>query len=312
MYEDSLISILADEDGKQRKKLIEKFGFSEKDIPSWQFIKIPIAKEFRPDMKPEEIQSVWEDRFPPSVIKSTYAQYAMAGVENLFYQEYMLKLADAGTSIFKVDNIRRVSRRDISKMLDFMTIYISIDLSATTSSTSDYASVVVIGVHNETGHWFLIDGVFGNLDTDEVMNYIFIFHRLYKSYSVVFESVVFSTLFKYILEKEMVRRRVILNIETFHRSHTSKLSVFKQFAIIVNRSSFWISDSGSNEDDYLALTKELFEEMKLITNNGILASRDDVLDSIAQLTLIEIVLPDINVDEHSEDDIIEWKNPYEF
>jgi hypothetical protein len=50
---------------------------------------------------------------------------------------------------------------------------------------------------------------------------------------------------------------------------------------------FWIPD------DYIeGFTTELINEMKMITNEKILAKHDDLIDAISQLTLIETIAGD--------------------
>jgi len=64
----------------------------------------------------------------------------------------------------------------------------------------------------------------------------------------------------------------------------SKLTVLKGFQPIVNMGKFWIPE------EYMSnFTHELISEMDMITNDKILAKHDDLIDAIAQLTLISIL-----------------------
>jgi len=310
MHKNSLIVLFADEDGKNRNRIKEEFGLNDEDIPEWHFIKVPIAKEFKKDMPTSEIVSAWEDRFPPKIIKQTYIQYDLAGTANTFWQEYMLTLKQSDTSIYVMDRIKYTPHDTIKNLIYNSSIYISLDLAARPEKEGDYASISVIAVDNNSGHWFLIDGVSGHLSVDEILTYIFLFDRRYKSTGVLFESVVFTTLFDYIINKEMIERRHMLNVITFNRS-TSKLAVLKQFAIIVNNSAFWIVKPSDMNDKYKEHIQELVEEeMPYITKTAILAERDDVVDSIAQITLAGIELPISEPIENNEKEI-EWSNPYD-
>jgi phage terminase large subunit-like protein len=305
MHKNSLIVLLSDENGDSKKKLVEEFGIPEEFIPEWEFIKIPIAQKFPVD-NVDEIVSAWNDRFPPKEIMRTYSQYLLAGAGNIFFQEYMLDLKNEANSIYNIDAIRFIEDKlDTSSM----SIYISIDLNAKEKSTSDYGSVAVIGIDANSGHWFLIDGIAGHLGVDEILMHIFMFHLKYRSTEVLFESVVFTTLFEYILNKEMINRGIFLNINTFSRT-VNKLSVFKQFSAIVNNGAFWIARK-DNEIYNEFIDELLNEEMPFITREAILASRDDVLDSIAQLVLANVILPSSEPIEDNGD-IDDWNNPYDY
>ena len=64
----------------------------------------------------------------------------------------------------------------------------------------------------------------------------------------------------------------------------SKLSVMKALQPIVNMGKLWIPQ------DYLDnFVGELLTEMSLITNDKILAKHDDLIDAIAQLTLVNLL-----------------------
>jgi phage terminase large subunit-like protein len=91
------------------------------------------------------------------------------------------------------------------------------------------------------------------------------------------------------------------------RRNTQKLSVLKAFQPIVELGRFWIPN-----DIMKNFTEELLNEMRMITNDKILARHDDLIDSIAQLTLIDIIAATpINYDENL-DTIESEVNPYIF
>jgi len=310
IHRDAIIYVISDGDGKGKKKLVN-MGIDERYIPEWHFLKLPVAEKFPVD-NPDDIVSCWEDRFTPKVIMQTYVQYKLVGMEHLFMQEYMLELIGSGQAIYDMDKINWVDYVDIKKSFNDLVFYISIDLRAkkdTERATKkhDDTAIAVIAIHRNTGHWFLIDGVRDKLSVDEALEWIFKFNRLYKPISIVFEEVVFQTLFSYILNKEMVKRGEFLNFDTIKRT-INKLSVFKQFSSVVNNNAFWIV---KKEDDniYNDFVNELIDnQMPNITKMAILSEHDDVLDSIAQLILANLYLPEVEVDDDKNNR--DWVNPY--
>jgi phage terminase large subunit-like protein len=91
---------------------------------------------------------------------------------------------------------------------------------------------------------------------------------------------------KTFIEKEMMKRGKFFNLNMISRptNKNSKLSVIKSFQPIVELGKFWIPD------DYIeTFTTELIEEMKMITNEKILARHDDLIDAVSQLTLVNLM-----------------------
>jgi len=111
---------------------------------------------------------------------------------------------------------------------------------------------------------------------------------------------------KTFLQNEMVKRGRFFNLEMVSRTK-SKLGVFKAFQPIVELGRFWIP-----EDIVQDFVEELNHEMELITNDSILCKHDDLLDSIAQLTLIDLIsVEPIDIDNDFDYDI-QNSNPYIF
>jgi hypothetical protein len=133
----------------------------------------------------------------------------------------------------------------------------------------------------------LVDGFFGRIKPDETIDKIFEYVVMYRPYEVVIEKVAFQTSMKTFLEREMLLRNVYFSINMVSRPQhkNSKLSVLKGLQPIVNMGKFWIPEDYLGE--YIA---ELKNEMSMITNEKILAKHDDLIDSIAQLTLIPVLV----------------------
>jgi phage terminase large subunit-like protein len=111
---------------------------------------------------------------------------------------------------------------------------------------------------------------------------------------------------KTFIQNEMVKRGIFFSIEMVRRN-TQKLSVLKAFQPIIELGRFWIPN-----DIMENFTEELLNEMRMITNDKILARHDDLIDSIAQLTLINVIASS-PITSDSNLDIMEAEiNPYIF
>jgi hypothetical protein len=133
----------------------------------------------------------------------------------------------------------------------------------------------------------LIDGFFGRIKPDETIDKIFEYVVMYRPYEVVIEKVAFQAAMKTFLEREMLMRNIYFSINMISRpTHkNSKLSVLKGFQPIVNMGKFWVP-----EDYMSSFVNELKNEMSMITNDKILAAHDDLIDSISQLTLVNLLI----------------------
>ncbi len=256
----------------------------------FQFIKLPAAEHLTEAMikgeSDEPIISAWSDRFTIEYLRTMYGMYKSQDKLTSFWQEFMLQIAPKENLLFDTGKIRKYNIADIKEQLPKLTYYISVDLAISERSTADYTVLVVIGI-NENNDWFLIDGFMERgIKPDATIDKIFEYVKMYRPYTVILEKVAFQTSMKTFIEKEMLLRGTYFGIDMVSRPQhkNSKLSVIKSFQPIVNMGKFWIPES------YLStLTGELVNEMNLITNDKILARHDDVIDAIAQLTLIPMV-----------------------
>jgi phage terminase large subunit-like protein len=128
----------------------------------------------------------------------------------------------------------------------------------------------------------------------------------YRPYAVVLEPEEYQMEMKTFIENEMVKRGIFFNLEMVSRT-TQKLSVLKSFQPIIELGRFWVPD-----DIMQNFVEELLNEMSMITNDKILARHDDLIDSIAQLTLINVIAA-APISYDSNFDTIEAEiNPYIF
>jgi len=278
--------------------------------PNWKFLKLPIAEKF-PCEKNEFVGS-WEDRFTYNGLKEKYENLKSAGKENIFMQEYMLEVVPAGDKLYDIGKINKFKLEEIRNLYGRLTYYISVDPAISEKESADYTSIAVIGI-NENKDWFLVDGHFGRMKPNEMIDKIFEFYLRWKPFEVIIEGVAYQRILKPLIESQMFDRKVFFSIKMLNKNRTtSKLYVFKSFQPIVESMKFWIPE------DYLdSFTEELLYEMNFITNKAIKAKHDDLLDSIAQLVLAEPMYAGVSVEEDDEFLGVQlgyntYENPYIF
>jgi len=288
-------------------------GNLEKEFMEYefQFIQLPAAEELTEDMilgkDKRDITSAWSDRFTLKYLKTMYGLYKSQNKLTSFWQEFMLQIAPKENLLYDISKIRTYNYKDLKDTRSSMTYYLTVDLAISEKSTADYTVLTIIGV-NDNNDWMLVDGFFGRIKPDETIDKIFEYVVMYRPYEVVIEKVAFQTAMKTFLEREMLIRNLYFSINMIQRpTHkNSKLSVLKGFQPIVNMGKFWVPE------DYMQnYVAELKNEMNMITNDKILAKHDDLIDSIAQLTLIKLLIQ-TPVAQSALNFRTKAKNPYIF
>lgn len=273
----------------------------------WSTIQLPIAEEY-PVTDGNAVVSCWEDRFTKEYIRESYNSYKGLGKAALWFQEHMLIITPSESLLYDMDNIKRYKSSDMKDKLSKLTYYISVDLAVSERDTADYTAIAVIGV-NENNHWFLIDGTFGRFKPDDTIDKIFTYVARYRPYSVVIEKVGFQMAMKTFIYNEQVKRGLFFGIDMVTRPNhkNSKLTVLKALQPIVEMGRFWIPD-----DIMQKFTEELISEMSMITVDKILAKHDDLIDCIAQLTLVDIIASEPIVTVSALDGMSDNTNSYIF
>jgi len=279
IHQDSLLINLLE--GKGEDDFFKQYEFAFLQLPAAENLTLGMIKGTTRD----KIISAWSDRFTVGYLRMMYGMYASQDKLTSFWQEYMLQIAPKEDLLYDTSKIHRYKMEDIKEHLSSFTYYISVDLAISESSTADYTALAVIGI-NENNDWFLVDGFFQRgIQPDKTIEKIFEYVEMYRPYSVILEKVAFQTAMKTFIQKEMLRRNRYFSIDMVTRPNRkgSKLQIFKAFQPIVNMGKFWVPES------YMAsFVDELFSEMSLITNDKILSRYDDLIDAVAQLTLVNI------------------------
>ena len=278
----------------------------------FQFIQLPAAEHLTDAMvrgaSDEPLISAWSDRFTPEYLRKMYGLYASQNKVTSFWQEFMLQIAPKENLLFDVSKIRKYKYADINK--GSMTYYITVDLAISEKDTADYTVIAIVGI-NENGDMMIVDGIHQRgMKPSETIDKIFEYVVMYRPYEVVIEKVAFQTAMKNLLETEMMRRNIFFSVNMISRpqNKNSKLLVLKGLQPIVNMGKLWIPE------DYMeTFTAELKNEMNMITNEKILAKHDDLVDAIAQLTLIKVIsAPAVQFNQENRVDLGSRKRSYLF
>jgi len=264
----------------------------------WKAIQLPACEEFPVDSR--KFVSAWKDRFTYDYIMKMYDTYKSSGEELTFYQEYMLEVSPREGLLFDINNLKEFDWYELEKRFSNFTFYVSVDLAVSEKRTADYTSIAVIGIYEN--NWFLVDGFFGRIKPDETIRYIFNFAYIYKPEAVVVEKVGFQASMKTFIENEMVKKGFFFNLEMIPRTK-SKLSVIKSLQPIISFGRLWIPNNRIK-----SFVAEFRKELMGITHSSILSKHDDVVDSIAQLTQIDLTNAPARYESRGNKDVEAYLN----
>jgi predicted phage terminase large subunit-like protein len=273
----------------------------------WAAIQLPIAEKY-PVEKGEKVVSAWPDRFTEDYIRESFEMYKDQGKETLWFQEHMLEIAPSTGLVFNMDRINHFQMSSMREKLSSLTYYISVDLAVSEKESADYTSIVVVGIDGDSGDWIIVDGEYGRWKVYDTIERIFRFVARYRPYTVAVEKVSFQAVMEQLLYREMQARGMLFSLTMVpKRSDNTKISVIKGLQPIVEMGKMWMPTDYAN-----SFIDELKHQMSMTTEEKVRAKHDDVLDSLATLTLV----PMMNVQPIRESDIFEniddYVSPYVF
>ncbi len=266
LHEDSVLSMITNSD-------------------KWKAIMLPACNEYPPGPG-KKIISAWSDRFTPKFLRNTVEQYEEIGRKNAFFQEYMLETVNKENQLFDLDLINYYEEDEYEDKIRGLNYYISVDLAISEKDYADYTAITVVGV-NTSNNWFVLHLDYGRYSPDKTINKILTLARMYPQSNLVIEKGTLYLGIKKRLQSEMIVKNVFFGIIEVTRG-TSKLSVIKTLEPRLNIGKFWLP-----KNSYKKQVEELKYQMSMVTNEKIRAKHDDVLDTIAQLGLVDLIGADV-------------------
>ena len=267
---------------------------------NWKFIMLPAAEEF-PVPKGKKLQSAWSDRFTGEFLNNMLQSYTDVGRRNSFFQEYMLETVSKENRLFDLDNINYWSEEEFGDKVKGLNFYISVDLAISEEHYADYTAISVVGV-NRNNHWFVLHMDYGRYSPDLTIQKIISLARMYKDSTLVIEKGTLYLGIKKMLNNEMLNKNTFMNIKEVTRSR-SKIATIKTLEPRLNVGKLWLP-----KDSYKSQVNELLHQMSMCTQDSIKAKHDDLLDTLAQLGLVDLIGSDIITQE--EENSYEYVNPY--
>ena len=266
----------------------------------WHAIKLPAADKYPVDPG-EKVMSAWSDRFTVKFLNDTLNMYSDVGKRNSFFQEYMLEMVSPENRLFDLELLNYWDEDEYADKVKGLQFYISVDLAISEKDYADYTAITVVGV-NRNNNWFVLHMDYGRYQPDATVQKIMKLARMYKDSTLVIEKGTLYLGIKKVLQNEMLARNTFFQIKEVTRG-TSKLVVVKTLEPRLNLGKLWLP-----KHSYKRQVEELKHQMSMVTNSEIKAKHDDLLDTLGQLGMIDLIGSDV-IDK-DEGKVTEWVNPY--
>jgi predicted phage terminase large subunit-like protein len=261
---------------------------------AWLTFMFPVCEQFPCTRK--EFVGAWEDRFTFDHVKRQYDIAVAGGDTTEFYRELMLETTSDADKLIDTDKEIQWYPPEI---VDFYhgekTYIITSDLSFAGTSTSDDVIMDVWELRpNEDIYW--VDGIHDQIGIDVTIDILFALVEQYRVISVGIEISGQQIAMIKLLEREMLKKNIFFELANERgrskeqkgiRPVTNKLIRFKTVVPLFKRRKIFFPLRRKGDE----LMSAKVHQLDSVTRNGIRSRKDDALDSISMLGLMEINYP---------------------
>ena len=261
---------------------------------AWTTSVYPIAEHFDGSVTRERFKGSWEERFGYDYVKDEYESAKKQHKLEGFYQELMLQVISEDERVIRDEDIVWYDFVDVKdKIRDFNT-YITTDFATSEKKSSDFSCISVFGVNNN-GDYLWLDGICTRQLMNKNIDALFKLVQIYKPLSVGVEVTGQQGGFIDWIEKEMIRRNIYFNLASDNNNNRAgirpdkrKLERIMEIQPMFKQKKIWLPRSHREE-----CINELTSELRAITNSGIKAKHDDMVDTFSMMAKMKPVIPSV-------------------
>jgi len=261
---------------------------------AWLAFMFPVCEEF--PCKEKDFVGAWDDRFTYKYIKRQYEIAVAGGDTTEFFRELMLKTVSDEERLLNTNtDIRWYQQELVDNYQGEKTIVMTTDLSFSGNSKSDEAIFDIWELRpNEDIYW--IDGESTHPDVNQVIDLLFGFVEKYSIVDVGIEISGQQVALIRLLQTEMLKRNIFFNLagergkpkdQKGIRPVSNKLVRFKVVVPLFQRRKILFPANRRND----ALIQAKIHQLDSVTRTGIQSRKDDALDSMSMLGLMELNYP---------------------
>jgi hypothetical protein len=261
---------------------------------AWKTYVFPVCEKF-PCAK-KDFVGAWEDRFTYEYIKRQYEIAAKGKDTTEFYRELMLQTVSDEDKLINIEeDIQWYPMQMVDAYQGNKEIIITTDLSFSGSDIADDAIIDVWEIHpDENVYW--IGGMSEKPEITDTIDYLFRFVAHHNVHSVGIEISGQQVALIRLLEKEMQDRDIWFELagekgksgtQKGIRPVSNKIVRFKSVVPMIKRKKLHFPLERKNDQ----IIQEKLHQLDSVTRTSIRSRKDDALDSISMLGLMEINYP---------------------
>ena len=261
---------------------------------AWKVYLFPICEVF--PCKEEDFKGAWDDRFSYKHVSRQYEIAKAGGDTTEFYRELMLQTVAAEDKLVKIEeDIQYYKSEELQYYTGPKEVVMTTDLSFSGTNAADEAIIDVWEAHpNENLYW--IGGMSEKPEITDTIDLLFYFVKYHNVQNVGIEISGQQVAMIRLLEDEMRKRNIFFTLsgekgkateQKGIRPVTNKLARFKQTVPIIKRKKLHFPIE--RKDD--GIIQDKLHQLDNVTRTGIRSRKDDALDSISMLGLMEINYP---------------------
>lgn len=276
---------------------------------AWSVNVFPVCEEF--PCSREDFKGSWPDRFTYDYVKDQYEKAMKLGKIDTFNQELMLRIMsdedrsvlDSDIGWYRIDNVLKYRNR--------FNFYITTDFATSDKEASDF-SVISIWALNNAGYWYWVDGVCERQLMDKNIDDLFQLVTKYRPQSVGIEVNGQQSGFINWLQNEMMNRNIYFPLASNGngnqlgiRTSGNKVDRFHRLVqpwFKARRIYFPVEKKGER------IIGEAINELSLVSPGGFRSKKDDFIDTITMLPLLNAWRPsEVSTMEQDESGIWEME-----
>lgn len=260
---------------------------------AWNVNVFPVCETF--PCTREEFKGSWEDRFDYDYVNRQYNKALKSGKVATFYQELMLSIMSEDDRLIPDEDIGWYRRNSVLDYKERFNFYITTDFATSDTEGTDYSGISVWAL-NHVGNWYWVDGILKQQTMNKNIDDLFRLAQKYKPQSVGIEVSGQQAGFIPWIQEKMMDKNIYFTLASQGNNNkpgirpSSKTTKFQRFNVVApwfaSKQMFFPVEMKSTP-----ILLEAINELTMISIEGFKSKKDDFLDTISMLGLINAWRP---------------------
>lgn len=258
---------------------------------AWEVNVYPVCEAF--PCSREDFKGAWEDRFTYDFVEAKYTKAVKAGKLETFNQELMLRIMSDEDRLIQDHEIGWYKHDNVMRFKSRFNFYITTDFATSDKQAADN-SVISVWAYNGNRDWLWVDGFCGRNDMNTNINNLFLMCSRYRPQLVGIEVSGQQGGFIDWIRNEMQARNVYFNLASDNNSNkagirpsTNKMQRFNTVVPLFKMHKIFFPV----EKKQSPIMGQFINEISLASASGFRSKRDDCIDTISMLSLLNAWAP---------------------